>query len=64
MKNNVIRLYEARPERLREHLNRVTGLNFSDIPQNLAELIKQPAYIDNTDKKYKVAETRKNRRAY
>ena len=40
MKSNVIRLYDARPELALEQLKRSTGLNFDELPQNLAELIE------------------------
>lgn len=36
---NVIRLYDVKPELALQHLNRSTGLNFEDMPQNLAELV-------------------------
>lgn len=36
VKNNVIRLYDVKPELALEHLKRSTGLDFNDLPQNLA----------------------------
>lgn len=41
VKDNVIRLYDARPELALEQLKRTTGLNFDELPQNLANLIKE-----------------------
>jgi len=35
MKNNVIRLYDVKPEMALEHLKRSTGLDFKGMPQNL-----------------------------
>lgn len=36
--DNVIRLYQVRPEMALEHLKRTTGLNFDEVPQSLATL--------------------------
>jgi hypothetical protein len=41
VKDNVIRLYDARPELALEQLKRSTGLNFDELPQNLAKLIEE-----------------------
>jgi hypothetical protein len=41
MTNNVIHLYDARPDLVLEHIKRSTGLDFDALPQNLAELIRQ-----------------------
>ena len=35
VKDNVIRLYDVKPEMALEHLKRSTGLEFSDLPQSL-----------------------------
>jgi hypothetical protein len=35
VKDNVIRLYDVKPEMALEHLKRSTGLDFSDVPQSL-----------------------------
>jgi hypothetical protein len=40
VKNNVIRLYDVKPEMALEHLKRSTGLEFDDVPQNLAGLVE------------------------
>jgi hypothetical protein len=37
--DNVIRLYDVKPELALQHLNRTTGLNFEDMPQSLAGLV-------------------------
>ncbi len=36
--DNVIRLYDVKPEMALDHLNRATGLDFEKMPQNLADL--------------------------
>ncbi len=49
MKDNVIRLYDARPELALEQLKRTTGLDFEELPQNLADYIKKAQNIETTD---------------
>lgn len=39
VKNNVIRLYDVKPELALEHLKRSTGLDFDGLPENLAEQV-------------------------
>lgn len=39
--DNIIRLYDVKPELALEHLNRSTGLEFDRMPQNLAQLVVQ-----------------------
>ena len=41
MTDNVIRLYDARPDLVLEHIKRSTGLDFDALPQNLAELVRE-----------------------
>lgn len=41
-KNNVIRLYDVKPEMALEHLKRSTGLDFDQMPENLAGLVETP----------------------
>ena len=36
--DNVIRLYQVRPEMALEHLKRATGLNFDEMPESLVTL--------------------------
>lgn len=43
VKNNVIRLYDVKPEMALEHLKRSTGLDFDQMPENLAGLVESPA---------------------
>lgn len=39
VKSNVIRLYDVKPELALEHLKRSTGLDFDELPENLADRI-------------------------
>ncbi|WP_196161053.1 hypothetical protein [Reinekea sp. G2M2-21] len=39
VKDNVIRLYDVKPEMALEHLKRSTGLAFDDLPQSLADMV-------------------------
>jgi len=59
LKDNVIRLYDIKPEMALEHLKRATGLDFDQAPQNLASLVnlassgqrseQLPSRFDNYD---------------
>jgi len=59
LKDNVIRLYDIKPEMALEHLKRATGLDFDQAPQNLANLVnlsnsgqrseQLPSRFDNYD---------------
>lgn len=46
VKNNVIRLYDVKPELALEHLKRSTGLDFDDLPQNLAASIEPEKEVE------------------
>ena len=46
VKDNVVRLYDVKPELALEHLKRSTGLDFDDLPPNLARLVRAPASAD------------------
>ncbi len=49
VKNNVIRLYDVKPEMALEHLKRSTGLEFDELPQNLADRVEVPTtFADET----------------
>lgn len=41
VKSNVIRLYDVKPELALEHLKRSTGLDFDELPENLAHRIDE-----------------------
>jgi hypothetical protein len=47
VKDNVIRLYDVKPEMALEHLKRSTGLEFSDLPQSLVRA-NQPAKVQDS----------------
>lgn len=50
VKNNVIRLYDVKPELALEHLKRSTGLDFDGLPPNLAAAVeKGPSAIADMD---------------
>ncbi|EAR10907.1 hypothetical protein [Reinekea blandensis] len=41
VKSNVIRLYDVKPELALEHLKRSTGLDFDELPENLADRVEK-----------------------
>jgi hypothetical protein len=49
VKNNVIRLYDVKPELALEHLKRSTGLDFDDLPPNLAASIEPAKDVEMTE---------------
>jgi len=49
VKDNVIRLYDVKPEMALEHLKRSTGLDFDDMPQNLVMTTHKQSSFGMTD---------------
>lgn len=43
--DNVIRLYDVRPEMALEHLKRSTGLSFDNPPSSLASLVRKQEVV-------------------